>query len=144
MNTCAPAIDMERYVLDTNCLLMSIPSRSPYHRILTEFLCGKFQWCVTTEILLEYEEILTQKMNNTIAMNIINAILANKNVVKVDPIYRFQLIQVDTDDNKFVDCAIYSNAKCIVTEDNHFNILKQIDFPKVEVIDIDTFLQILA
>ena len=43
------------------------------------------------------------------------------------------------DDNKFVDCAIAANAKCIVSEDNHFNVLKFIPFPKVEVIGIDDF-----
>lgn len=135
---------MERYVLDTNCLVMSIPSRSPYHKILTDFLAGKFYWCVTTGILLEYEEILTQKMNHKIAVNIINAILAHKNTILVNPIYRFELITSDPDDNKFVDCAIYGNAKCIVTEDKHFNILSQIDFPQVHVIDIDTFLSQLC
>ena len=135
---------MDRFTIDTNCLLMSIPSQSPYHRILIDFLCGRFKWCVSTEILLEYEEILTKKMNHTIAVNIVNAILSNKNTIMVDPMYKFQLIKADPDDNKFVDCAIYSNAKCIFTEDNHFNILRQIDFPQVEVVDIDTFLQLLA
>lgn len=41
-----------RIVLDTNCLLMSIPSRSVYHRILTDFLSGKYVLCVTNEIIL--------------------------------------------------------------------------------------------
>ena len=35
-----------------------------------------------------------------------------------DPHYTFALIEADKDDNKFVDCAIAANAKCIVTEDS--------------------------
>jgi len=39
----------------------------------------------------------------------------------------------------FVDCALNAGADCIVTNDKHFNILKEIDFPKINIIDIDTF-----
>jgi predicted nucleic acid-binding protein len=49
------------------------------------------------------------------------------------------LIKTDPDDNKFVDCAISANAKFIVTNDKHFNILQKIEFPKVSVLNILTF-----
>ncbi len=55
----------------------------------------------------------------------------------------FHLIETDKDDNKFVDCAIAANAKYIVTEDHHFNVLKKIEFPKLNVVNIDEFLIIL-
>jgi predicted nucleic acid-binding protein len=42
-----------------------------------------------------------------------------------------------------VDCAIAGRADYIVTIDKHFNTLKQIDFPKVNVISIDEFIKIL-
>lgn len=54
-------------------------------------------------------------------------------------IFSFGLIEADKDDNKFIDCAVAANAKCIVTEDNHFNVLKRIPFPKVEVVGINDF-----
>ena len=41
----------------------------------------------------------------------------------------------------FVDCAVASNAKYVVTEDSHFNILKEIDFPKVEIVDLDDIIK---
>ena len=47
------------------------------------------------------------------------------------------------DDNKFVDCAIASNAHYLATNDKHFNILKGIEFPKVQVINVNEFSQIL-
>jgi len=51
----------------------------------------------------------------------------------------FHLIEADPDDNKFVDCAICGNAELIVTNDVHFNILKNIDFPIVDVKSIQEF-----
>ena len=43
------------------------------------------------------------------------------------------LIQSDSDDNKFVDCCITANAQYIVSNDRHFDILKHIEFPHVNV-----------
>jgi len=134
---------MERIVLDTNCLLMSIPSKSAYHRILTDFLSGKYILCVTNEIITEYEEVLTQKMGHFIASNIISAILSSSYVSYINPYYRFHLIETDEDDNKFVDCALMSNARCIVTQDHHFDGLKIMVYPHVEVVSIDEFIKLL-
>ena len=46
----------------------------------------------------------------------------------------FNLITADLDDNKFVDCAISANAHYIVTNDHHYDVLKSINFPNVNVI----------
>lgn len=45
------------------------------------------------------------------------------------------------DDNKFVDRAIAAQAKFRVSEDRHFRILQEVDFPKIEVIGIKDFYQ---
>ena len=45
--------------------------------------------------------------------------------------YNWRLITIDPDDNKFIDCAVAANADYLVTNDKHFNVLKEIDFPKV-------------
>ena len=42
------------------------------------------------------------------------------------------------------DCALNAGADCIVTNDKHFNVLKDIDFPKINIVDIDTFKQIIS
>jgi predicted nucleic acid-binding protein len=49
------------------------------------------------------------------------------------------LIEADADDNKFVDCAVAADAEYIVSNDAHFNVLKQIDWPKLTVISIKEF-----
>lgn len=134
---------MSNIVLDTNCLLMSLNKRSPYFKIWEDFKAGKFTLCFSTEILMEYEEIIAKKTSPEIASNIITAILTRANTRKLDVTFKFQLIESDLDDNKFVDCAIRANAKYIVTQDHHYDVLKTIDFPKVNVIDIDSFLEFL-
>ena len=58
---------MKNIVLDTNCLLMSIPRISPYRCIWDKFLEGSLVLCVTNEIVEEYLEILSQKKSYEIA-----------------------------------------------------------------------------
>ena len=122
---------------------MSIPRMSPYHQILLDFLAGKYLLCVSNEVVLEYEEILTRKVGSLVANNIINAILASSNTIFINPQKRYQLIKSDPDDNKFVDCAISANAKYIVSQDHHYDVIRfnpEFDFT---AIDIDAFLAIL-
>ncbi len=131
---------MNRIVLDTNSLIQIISIRSKYHNIWKSILHKKVILCITNEILEEYEEILVRLTNYEYAQTVLSIILDNKNTEFISPSYRFNLIPSDPDDNKFVDCAIIANAKYIVTEDNHFRILQQIDFPKVDIISLDDFL----
>jgi len=130
---------MRTIVLDTNCLLSCLASRSKFHAVWIAFLDEKFRICVSNEIMCEYEEILARKISPTFADMIIHVILNSENVVFVHPAFRFNLITTDPDDNKFVDCAIVANADYIVSQDTHFDILKRIDFPKVNVIRIEEF-----
>jgi len=134
---------MRHIVLDTNCLLVSISNSSKFHSVWTAFLNQEFILCISNEILSEYEEILARKTSPAFAEKIIYIILNSENVVFVNPFYRFELITADPDDNKFVDCAIVGNADYIVSQDAHFNVLKTIDFPKVNVIRIEEFAKTL-
>lgn len=130
-----------RVVLDTNVLLISLPTKSKYRPIFNKLLNGGYELAITNEILSEYTEIIERKTNSIVAMNIAELLLNLGNVKKVDVYYKWDLIKQDPDDNKFVDCAISANVKFVVTNDKHFNILKEIDFPKVEVISVDEFLK---
>jgi predicted nucleic acid-binding protein len=58
---------MRRIVIDTNCLLAILPTRSPYHSVWTEFLANKLEICVSNEVLMEYEEILSEKTSPSFA-----------------------------------------------------------------------------
>ena len=132
---------MRYIVLDTNCLLQVLPSRSPYHKVWTDILEGQISLCVNTDILEEYEEILAQKATPEIAQNVVEAI-ANLTTTTMQNTYvHFELLPADSDDNKFVDCAIAAEAEYIVTNDKHFNPLKKIPWPKVEIIKLVEFIK---
>jgi putative PIN family toxin of toxin-antitoxin system len=130
-------------VLDTNCLLMSLSRRSPYYPVWRDFVDGKYTLCVTNEILAEYEEILTDKVGAEIASNVISAILDLPNTKMIQVYYHLRLITADPDDDKFVDCAFKANARYIVTQDHHYDVLKQTPFPFIDVVGIDEFIKVL-
>ena len=127
-------------VLYTNCLIMAISAQNEYYQVWQDFLDGKYVLCVTNDIIEEYSEVIARNISPLVSEFIIKAILNRKNIKLISPSYAFHLIEADEDDNKFVDCAIIGNAKYIVTQDHHFNILKQISFPKVDVITLKAFL----
>ncbi len=132
-----------KVVLDTNILLVSIPKKSPYRIIFDALLTGKFQLIISNEILSEYTEIITQKTNLIVATNICEMLLSLSNVKKQEVFYKWNLIEIDKDDNKFVDCAVAGNADYLVSNDKHFNCLKQVEFPKLNLVTIDAFVQLL-
>lgn len=134
-------LDMEALVLDTNSLIQSLPKKSRYHDLWISLFDGRNIMCVSNEILEEYEEILEAKTTRELASLVVKAIINNPNTHFITPYYNFNLIQTDPDDNKFVDCAIAASAKYIVTEDRHFNILNEIDFPKVDIISLDEIMK---
>jgi len=116
---------MARVVLDTNSLIQCISHHSRYHDIWLSVLDGRNLFCVSNEIIEEYEEILERKTSHNFASLAVNVILNNPHTVFVTPFYHFDLIKADPDDNKFVDCAVAGIAKFIVTEDHHYDILKK-------------------
>lgn len=127
-------------VLDTNCLIMAISAQNEYYQVWQDFLDGKYTMCITNEIIEEYSEVLARNISPLISEFIVSAIINRRNVKKIYPSFAFHSIEADPDDNKFVDCAIIANAKYIVTQDHHFDVLKNIEFPKVDVANIQTFL----
>ena len=132
---------MRNIILDTNCLLICTASRSDFHTVWTAFLNEDYYLCISNEIMTEYEEVLAKQTSPAFADMVIRTILGSKNVIFTYPAFRFNLITADPDDNKFVDCAIVANADYIVSQDTHFDILKKIDFPKVNVIRMEEFVK---
>ena len=126
-----------RLVLDTNSLIECVSRRSRYHDLWLSFIDGRNQLCVTTEILNEYVEILQRETTENFASIMLEVILNNPNTLFINIFYKFNLITADPDDNKFIDCAIAAQAKYIVTEDHHYDALRDLEFPKVDIIGLD-------
>lgn len=101
-----------------------------------------YSLCVN-DILEEYQEIIARKTTPTIAQNVIRAIVESDYVVFVDPHFRLGLITADHDDDKFVDCAFAANATYIVSDDSHFDVLKEMTFPQILVLKLKAFIDLL-
>jgi len=134
---------MKRVVLDTNCLLASISSRSDFFIVWRGLHEGKYTLCVSNDILAEYEEIIAQKATPAVAKHVVDALVDSDYVEFVDPQFRLGLIRKDPDDNKFVDCAFAANAAFIVSNDHHFDVLESIEFPKIMVLRLQQFAAML-
>jgi uncharacterized protein len=92
---------------------------------------------------MEYEEKLIEYFSPTVAQLTLDVMVVNPNVHNYSPSFQTRLIYHDYDDNKFVDCAFATNAHYLVTQDRHFNVVKKSPFPKINVINIDQFVEIL-
>ncbi len=132
-----------RILLDTNILVRSVAGRSFSSVIFDALFNQKFILCVSSEILLEYEEILARIYDKETAELVISSMLLLPNVVRVEVYYNMRLISADADDDKFVDCAFASNAHFIVTDDKHFKVLKNVPFPEIKTLKYIDFLEIL-
>lgn len=133
----------KRIVLDTNCLIASLSRRGQFYPVWKGLQTGKYVLCVSTDILEEYAEKLTEKMSVEVASNVIHLILESENVELINPYFSLHLIEADHDDDKFVDCAFAANATYIVSDDSHFDVLKEIQFPKLLVLKLIKFLELL-
>lgn len=130
-----------KVVVDTNCLRASIPPHSKYYQLYIEFAAEKFQWYISNEILLEYEEILAKTYSPEAAQKVIYYLNVAPNTVHAEPAFRWNLV-ADPDDNKFSDLAISCNCDYLVTNDRGFNVFKNLEFPRLNVIDLVTFLKL--
>ena len=128
-----------KIVLDTNILVAIIGRNSPFRWLFDKIISGRIILCVSNEIILEYREILEMKNGVEVASNMNDFFTVHPFVQKYEPWFNFSLISEDKDDNKFVDCAIASNAHAIISNDKHFQVLKEIPFPFVKVLTLTEF-----
>ena len=135
-----------RVILDSNILVSIIGKKSKLRPIWEAFLNGKFNVYLSEDILKEYEEILqVQEHAAPGADGIILEILAESPNVHFQHIYyTWNAIVADPGDNKFFDVAVASNADYLVTNDRHFDIVKGLPFPKINILSSDEFLALFT
>lgn len=132
-----------KLVIDTNVLLVSVSQRSQWHWLYRFIIEKKADIFITTAILQEYEEKISEHLSAEAADAVVRALIELSNVNLITTYFDLKLISADEDDNKFVDCAFAANADYIVTNDRHFDILKQIPFPVIRIIRLEEFQQLL-
>jgi putative PIN family toxin of toxin-antitoxin system len=110
--------------IDTNTVVQALAQHHPFHPILDAWVGGELAWAVSTPILLEYEEVLTRLSGparwRKLARLMDLAELTSRNLLRVTPSFRFQIITADPDDNIFTDCSVAADADYLITEDGHF------------------------
>ena len=131
---------MRRAVIDTHCLVASVGPNSPFRALYDLFAAEAFEWVISNEILTEYDEILTRRYSPLTAAAVLNVLAFAPNTHRQEAYYKWQLITDDPDDNKFVDVAVAASADFLVTNDRHFQLLRQLPFPRVPVVSFQTFL----
>ncbi|MEM9831910.1 MAG: putative toxin-antitoxin system toxin component, PIN family [Bacteroidota bacterium] len=102
---------------------------------------GKIKLLISNDVVSEYTEVLEEKANVTVATNIADFLIRSPDVEQVNIHFKWSIITKDADDNKFVDCALNGQADFLVTDDKHFNVLKKIGFPPVQIIRTADFLK---
>ncbi len=122
-------------VIDTNVLIATINRRNSEFFIYEAFDAKKFDWIVSTDTLNEYAEKPTEFYSANTADFVLDILCSATNVIFHEPYYRWKLIEVDPDDNKFSDLALFANAYCVVTYDTHFDMFKTLPFPSLQIMN---------
>ena len=108
--------------------------------ILSKWINGKFELIVSHEILEEYREvsdILKQKYPKIEPEPILNLITL-KSTLTFSVLLKEQVCE-DPDDDKFIACALASNAKIIVSGDKH--LLNVNGYRKLKILKPKEFLK---
>jgi putative PIN family toxin of toxin-antitoxin system len=133
-----------KIVLDSNVLISSLGLKSSLRPIWNSFINGHYQLVVSEDILKEYEEIMQLYSARGVAEVVMEIFIESTDVIFQKVFYNWHAISADPDDNKFFDVAVASNVDFLVTNDQHFNVIKNIDFPKVKVVNSEEFLMLLS
>ena len=133
-----------KVVLDTNCFISCIGKRSLYRNVFDNFLQKKYTICVSSEILLEYEEKFLEFWGTNVATNLMGTLLTASNTSLHSIFFNFLLVSGDADDNKFADTYLASNADYLVSNDAKVLALQNTAFPIVHVITLQQFSSIFS
>lgn len=86
---------------------------------------------------------MQQYSANGIAEIILEIFVESPDIIFQQVYYNWNAIKADPDDNKFFDIAVAANVDYLVTNDAHFNAVKNLDFPSVKIITAEEFMNII-
>lgn len=132
---------MIKIVLDTNVIISGLGWKGKPREIIKLWEKAKITFYISAEILNEYIEVLER---NIIPANdykwFVRLLEEKKNIEIVKPKEHFDIVKEDPDDNIFLDCAIESNVKYIITGNDHLLNLKE--FKGIKIITPSDFLEV--
>ncbi|PWK16094.1 putative PIN family toxin of toxin-antitoxin system [Arcicella aurantiaca] len=134
-----------KVVIDTHGILNAVSSHSPHKWLYDAFMDEQFIWVASNEIISEYSEIIGRNFGLRVSTFVLESLINAENFQKFEPNYKWQLVETDPDDDKFVDCAVGVNADYLVSDDKHVRKLLTIKnlFPPVPIVTFQEFKIIL-
>ena len=129
--------------IDTNTLIQLFGKRSRFRAITVALMDGRIELAVSNSIVLEYREVAAAMYGREFereVMCFLDFATAAGSVRDFDPRFHFHLITADPDDDIFADCAIAAAADYVITEDRHFEALRNSGY-KPQPISPEEFIQ---
>ena len=112
-----------RIVIDTNVVISGTFFKGNPRRIVEATVENRFNVFATPEIIQEYNDIINEfikRKQGNLDNNILNQFIASLNIINQKS---FMQICRDSDDDKFINCAIDSKSLYIVSGDNDLLVL---------------------
>jgi putative PIN family toxin of toxin-antitoxin system len=133
-----------KIILDTNVFISGIFFSGPPSQILKAWQNSRLQIVLSQEILNEYQRVaesLVAKFPTIDILPIIELMTIHGQLIDVEG---FDVsVCDDPDDNKFMECAIASNSKIIISGDKH--LLKVSGYQGIKVLKprefVDSYLK---
>ena len=123
-----------RVILDTNVFISGIFFSGPPSKILKAWADQNFHLVLSQQILDEYQRVsedLSFKFPSIDIAPIIELITIHGLFIDTHG-YTLPVCE-DTDDNKFIECAVSSNCKIIISGDKH--LLKLSEFRGIAILN---------
>lgn len=134
---------MVKVVIDTNVIVSAAKSTDGNPaQIFEMLLLEEITNYTTKEIIEEMKEVLARpriKLNLLEQEFIINNY--GKFSIKIETIYKFDIIKEDPDDNKFLECAVDGKVDYIISGDDH--LLKLKEFKGIKIMTPAEFVKLM-
>jgi putative PIN family toxin of toxin-antitoxin system len=136
---------MIRIVVDTNVLVSALLKEySSSALIVSLILQETLKLCLSPEILDEYKRVLSYNKFQDLDQTTVKALLAEllRKSLMVEPKTLLDIIKADSEDNKFLECALEAEADFFITGNiKHFSFK---EFHQTKIVTPSQFLQIIA
>ena len=111
---------MIKVVLDTNIFVSSFFGGNP-RKIISLWEFGEIMLCLSRPIVDEYVEVLRRMglQDEKELGELLGLFAAGANVVFTAKTPELQVVADDPDDDKFIECAVASKCKTIISGDKH-------------------------
>ena len=135
---------MIKITVDTNVFISATFWLGASHKILELVEKKTIELILSKSIIKEYQDVLNYKeiqekiTNKNLEMRWYVQKIASLSRIVI-PKKKILIIEVDTDDNKILECALAGNVDYIISQDRHLLDLKE--FTGIEILHPEDFLK---